>query len=91
MCAPRPCGLPSSGELLDRPHLPLLDVGAAAEGPAGAAQDPDLCVVVVVEEEQSFAQLLDHVVVQCVEHFRAIERDVADAVPLVVLHILRRH
>ena len=82
MCAPRPCGLPSLAQLFDRAHLSLLDVGAAAEGPAGAAEDPDLRVVVVVEREQRLAQLLDHVVVQRIEHFGAIERDVSDPVPL---------
>ena len=63
-------GAAEACELFDRPHLALLDVGAAAECPAGAAEDPDLCVVVVVELEQRLSQLLDDVVVQCIRALR---------------------
>ena len=59
-------------ELLAAAQLALLDVGAAREGAAVAAQDGDLRLVVGVEAMQRIAQRADQLVAEGVELLRAI-------------------
>src|SRR5262249_12092468 len=71
-------------QLCRLPQLPLVDVGAAGEGLAGAAENCDDRLAVLIECRKSAAQSSDEVCIECIALGGTVESDSRyRAIPLI--------